>query len=254
MKNCATLIAILLFFWIPILSHAQTEPREKPTDAYIRILNCCDTDQAERWRTGLDLKFKDNYIGRDIRIARQGPLGKISFVGKDTIEVFRTGGTQDPIAKIPASLKAGGFYTILVLGNLGASASDVQVKLVEEYPIPEDTIPPGMVRMQLVNAVKNFPAAIRIKSTSGNPSPKWAELSQYLLPPGELEMDLVYRDSGGKVVTVPWVVEISADEDYVGVIHPSRDRSDIPSFLRINVAASRNEILTPPQEDALQKP
>jgi hypothetical protein len=254
MKNSGKFLTILALLLAPGISHSQSEAPEKPKDAYIRILNCCDTDQAERWKTGLDLKFKDTYIGRDIRLARQGPLGKISFVGKDTIEVFRTGGTQDPIAKIPASLKSGGFYTILILGNLGASASDVQVKLVEEYPIPEDTIPPGMVRMQLVNAVKNFPATIRIKSTSDNPSPKWAELSQFYLAPGEVEMDLVYRDSGGKVVTVPWVVELSAGEDYVGVIHPSRDRSDIPSFLRINVAASRDEILTPPQEDALQQP
>jgi hypothetical protein len=243
MKNPIKLLPIFAMLLLPCLLHSQSDTPEKPKDADIRILNCCDTDQAERWRTGLDLKFKNQYIGRDIRIAQRGPVGKISFVGKDTIEVFRTEDANRAIARIPASLKAGGFYTILVLGNLGASTSDVEIKLIEEFPMPENELQPDMVRMQLVNAVKNYPVALKIRSGSTNSSPEYSELQKYFFAPGELEMDLVYRQDSGKVVSVPWLIETARGDDYVAVIHPSKHRSNTPTFMRINVAASRNQIL-----------
>ena len=243
MKNSIKLLPILAILWVPGLLHSQSDTPEKPKDAYIKILNCCDTDQAERWKTGLDLKFKDQYIGRDIRIAQRGPVGKISFVGKDTIEVFRTEDASRAIARIPASLKAGGFYTILILGNLGASNSDVEIKLIEEFPMPENELQPDMVRMQLVNAVKQYPVALSMKSRGINSSLKYSELQKYYFVPGQLEMDLVYRDKSGKAVTVPWLIETARGDDYVVVIHPSKHRSNTPAFMRINVAESRNQIL-----------
>lgn len=243
MKNSGKILTLLTLLWAPGFLQSQSDTPEKPKDAYIRILNCCDTDQAERWKTGLDLKFKDKYIGKDIRIARQGPVGKISFVGKDTIEVFRTGSANQAIARIPASLKAGGFYTILVLGNLSASESNVEIKLIEDFPFLENELQPGMVRVQLVNAVKQYPVALSMKSRGINSSLKYSELQKYYFVPGQLEMDLVYRDKSGKAVTVHWLIETAPGEDYLAVIHPSRDRGDIPTFLRINVAASRNQIL-----------
>jgi hypothetical protein len=243
MKISSKLLIIIVSLCVPGLLHSQSDAPEKPKDAHIRILNCCDTSQAERWKTGLDLKFKDQYIGRDIRIAQRGPVGKISFVGKDTIEVFRTGDESRAIARIPASLKAGGFYTIVVLGNLGASASDVEIKLIEEFPISEEELRPDMVRMQLVNAIKNYPAGLTIKSGSANSSPKYSELQKYFFTPGELEMNLVYRHESGKIVSVPWVIETARGEDYVAVIHPSNHRSNTPTIMRINVAAARNQIL-----------
>jgi hypothetical protein len=249
MKNSSKLLTIIAFLCVPSSLHSQSDAPEKPKDAHIRILNCCDTDQAERWKTGLDLKFKDQYIGRDIRIAQRGPVGKISFVGKDTIEVFRAGDESRAIARIPASLKAGGFYTIVVLGKLGASASDVEIKLVEEFPISEEELRPDMVRMQLVNAIKNYPVALTIKSGNANSAPKYSELQKYFFTPGELEMNLVYRQVSGKIVSVPWVIETARGEDYVAVIHPSKHRGNTPTLMRINVAASRDEILNPPMDE-----
>ncbi len=81
---------------------------EKPRDAFVKIMNACDTSQNERWRTGLDLKFKDQTIGKDIRLGERGPTGKISFTGRDFIEVFRRGDDSGPLVRVPANLKAGG--------------------------------------------------------------------------------------------------------------------------------------------------
>jgi hypothetical protein len=249
MKKLRLSVFFLLCIFSPWLGLCQSESTEKPKDAYIRILNCCDTDQEARWKTGLDLKFKGEFIGRDIRIGRQGPLGKIEFVGRDNIEVFRTENPKEAIAKIPATLKPGGFYTILVLGNLAANASDVKLKLIEEFPVPETDLIPGMVRMQLVNAVKNYPTALNLKANAPAAPPKYGEVAKIFLPIGEVKMDLIYRGSGSQIVSIPWTIETSNGEDYVGVIHPSRHRSDTPTFSRINVATSRDAILNPPVEE-----
>jgi hypothetical protein len=237
----------LLFNFIFICfstAFTQSVDREKPNDAYIRILNCCDTTQTERWKTGLDLKFKDNYIGRDIRLATYGPVGKISYVGRDFIEVFRTGETEKPIAQIPATLKPGGFYSVVVMGIIGKTDSDVVVKLIEEYPLTNQERPPGTFRMVVLNAIKNYPVLFRPVGDKTSSIPKFSETAELNLPLGEQEMELIYENEERKTITNPWIVLIEEGGDYLTVIHPSRDRGSLPTLLQLNMAEARATLLS----------
>jgi hypothetical protein len=223
-----------------IRARDPSEADEKPRDARIRILNACDTVQPERWRTGLDLRFRDRTIGRDIRIGERGPSGRISFTGKDVIEVARAGGDGTPIASVPARLKPSGRYSLVVMGWLDADSSDLDVRVVEEYPIPEQSIRPQKCRIQLLNAVRGFPVGVEINGVKIPPL-AYGEIRELFLHPGEPDIGLLFSDADGVTRRMQCGMRAQPGDNFTAVIHPSSERSDRPAFFRVNAAAERGK-------------
>jgi len=222
------------------LSFAQTPDTDapKPEDAYVRILNGCDTSQSERWRTGVDLKFKDKIIGADIRLGEKGPLGKISFIGRDTIDVYRHGDSSQSIASVPAKLQQGGFYTLVVLGDLEASSADLKVAVVQEFPLAQESQRSGQCRIVLINTVSAYPVGLSI---GNNPPQKlpYGEVKELFLPPGELDLGLWFTDKTGKSKRLQAGMIAEAGANFTAIVHPSQERSDRPAFFRINSREDR---------------
>ncbi|MEI6071600.1 MAG: hypothetical protein WCS31_07395 [Verrucomicrobiae bacterium] len=216
---------------------------EKPRVASIKILNACDTAQPDRWRTGLDLKFKDRAIGRDIRIGERGPVGRISFTGKDFIEVFRHGEDSRPLARVPATLKAG-CYTIVVVGQLDADSSSVDVQVIEEFPIPQESLRPGQCRVQLLNAVRKFPVAVEINGRKLAPI-ACGEIRELFFPPGEMDIVLLFSDLRGGIGRLQSGMLAKAGDNCTAVIQPSAERSDRPELTRANAAAESPQAPVP---------
>ena len=211
---------------------------EKPADAFIKIMNACDTSQEDRWRTGLDLKFKDRTIGSDIRLGERGPVGKIAFTGRDFIEVFRHDENSAPLARVPATLKAGGSYTLVVVGRLEAGSAALDVRVVEEYPIPDESRHKGSCRLQLLNAVEKYPVAIGINKDKPVRMP-FGELREFLLSPGTIDIGLFFSDSHGETRRLQAGMIAEQGGNFTAVILPSAERSDRPDFVRFNAAAAR---------------
>ncbi len=214
---------------------------DKPKDAYIKIINACDTTQPERWRTGLDLKFKGKAIGRDIRSGERGPIGKISFTGKDVIDVYRQGDDTHALASVPALLKRGGMYTLVVMGEIGTSSADLKVVVVEEHPLPPSSERPGLCRVNLLNAVKAYPVALSI----GKEPPQaltYGEQNVIFLSPGEIDLGLWFTDSKGIRQRLQAGMVALAGGNFTAVIHPSEERADRPSFFRANALEDRASV------------
>lgn len=231
---CLTMFAAAI---VPVLSQ-ETKGSEKTRDAFVKIMNVCDTSQKERWRTGLDLKFKNRTIGSDIRLGEHGPTGKISFTGRDCIEVFRHGTNSQPLARVPANLKSGGFYTLVVLGQLDSDSVKLDVRVIEEYPIPEAGNRKGQCRVQLVNAIEKFPIAIGINTEDPTPI-SFGETHELFFPPGEVDLGLFFKDSRGELRRLQAGLIAEPDGNYTAVVYPSAERSDRPGFMRTNAASER---------------
>ncbi len=227
-------ITALLALGQPLAASAATGAQM----AHIKILNVCDTSQADRWRTGVDLRFRERTIGRDIRIGERGPVGRILFTGKDLIEVFRSGGDPRPLLRVPAALKASGVYTLIVMGQLESAALDVRV--VEEYPIPQESIRPGQCRVQLLNALEKFPVQVEINRQRA-PALAFGETCEIFLTPGEVEISLLFPNATGGISRLESGMLAKPGDNYTLVIHPSAERSDRPELFRANAAAERRE-------------
>ena len=219
-------------------SGEDTPVDDKPKDAYIKIINACDTTQPERWRTGLDLKFKGKPIGRDIRLGERGPIGKISFTGKDVIEVFRQGDDTQALASVPALLKGGGFYTLVIMGQIGASSADLKVAVVEEYPLPPSSERPGLCRVDLLNAVQAYPVSLSIGKDPPQPL-TFGERKEIFLPPGEIDLGLWFTDSKGVRQRLQAGMVAQAGGNITAVVHPSEERADRPGFFRADAMDDR---------------
>jgi hypothetical protein len=207
------------------------DKKDQPKDAWIKILNVCDTAQPERWRTGLDLRFQDQTIGGDIRIGETGPVGKIAFTGKDFIEVFRHGTDAEPLVRVPANLKAGGHYSLVIMGELNAGSANLDVRVIEEYPIPQESLRPGHCRVQLLNAVQKFPVAVEINRQKLAPI-AFGEIREVFLLPGEMDIGLVFTDARGETRRLQSGLVARPGDHYTAVIHPSAERSDRPDLFR----------------------
>lgn len=213
-----------------------------PEVAYVRILNGCDTSQAERWRTGVDLKFKEALIGSDIRLGESGPLEKISFSGRDTIDVYRAGNYTRAIAGVPATLQKGGFYTLVVMGNLERDSASIQVAVVQESPLPPESVRSGFCRMVLVCTVSDYPVAF---SVGQGPPQKllFGEQREFFLPPGEMDFGVWFVDSDGKTKRIQAGLSARAGANLTTVIHPSPGSPRRPAFCRIYGGVERALLL-----------
>ncbi|MEI6033482.1 MAG: hypothetical protein WCS65_04255 [Verrucomicrobiae bacterium] len=220
-----------------VLARAQAPAAksERSSEATVKILNVCDTAQLERWRTGLDLKFMGRAIGKDIRLGESGPAGKISFAGKDSLEVFRHGPDAPPLARVPANFKPGGKYAFVIMGQLDAGSAALEVRAIEEFPIPPESLRPGRCRVQILNAVQKFPVTLEILQQKSAPM-AFGEIRELFFLPGKLDLALLFPDARGETARIPASLLAKAGDSYTLVIHPSAERPDRPDLARSHSA------------------
>lgn len=204
------------------------EPRsDQLREVSVRIINACDTTQSERWRTGLDLSFQGRVIGRDIRLGESGPRGKIRCAGSDVIEVFRHGGPV--LVRVPAKLRAGGQYCLVVFGQLEADSARLKVRVIEETE-ETATKPDAPGRMLVINAVEKFPVSIGL-----NQSPPLrlsaGEVRELVLSPGLVAISLHFPDPLGNPRRYQAGLRAEPGCLHTAVIHPSTERPDRPALI-----------------------
>lgn len=217
---------LLLLLVATATAHASDLRTEAPSDASIRILNGCDTSQKERWRTGLDLTFKGRIIGQDIRLGESGPRGKITCAGKDVIEVFRHGTSAPALARVPAKLRDGGTYSLIVYGQLESDSARLGVRVIEEATGKPD----GMCRMILINTIEKFPVAIGIDLAAPASLPA-GEVREFVFSPGQVNIGLYFLDPQGKPQRLQAGLRAEPGARHTAVIHPSSERPDRPALI-----------------------
>ena len=237
------LFLAVCFLASPVRAETRSGPpdNDKPRDAYVKIINACDTSQAKRWETGLDLKFKNRSIGQDIRMGERGPIAKITFTGKDIIEVYRNGDDSHALASVPALLKKGGIYSLVVMGQIEASSADLNVAVIEEFPLPPESERPGQCRLVLLNAVRSYPVSLSV----GNAAPlqlQFGQQKEVFLSPGKIDLGLWFTDSKGNKQRLQAGMIAEPGGNFTAVVHPSEERSDRPALFRFSVVEGRAAI------------
>jgi hypothetical protein len=218
----------LLIFLLTAAATGQAEEphAEQPRDASIRILNACDTSQKDRWRTGLDLTFQGGVIGRDIRLGESGPCGKITCTGKDVIEVFRNGTSGPALVRVPAKLRDGGRYSLVVFGQIEADSARLGVRVIEEVADKPD----AQCRMLLLNAIEKFPVAIGINQSPPTDLPV-GEVREFVFAPGQVDIGLYFLDPQGKSRRLQAGLRAEPGGRHTAVILPSPERPDRPALI-----------------------
>lgn len=205
---------------------ASEADTDEPTDASIRIINGCDTSQKERWRTGLDLTFHGRMIGRDIRLGESGPRGRITCAGKDVIEVFRHGASAPSLLRVPAKLRDGGSYSLVVFGLLEADSARLEARVIEEAAGKPD----GMCRMLVIDTIKNFPVAIAIDPAPPASLPA-GEVREFICAPRPVNIGLYFIDPQGNLRRLQAGLRAEPNGRQTAVLHPSSERPDRPALI-----------------------
>lgn len=215
----------ILLLLLAAASAAATEPGSDQTrEVSVRIINACDTMQSERWRTGLDLAFQGRVIGRDIRLGESGPRGKIHCAGSDVIEVFRHRGPV--LVRVPARLRAGGQYTLVVFGQLEADSARLKVRMIEEAAGKPD----APCRILVINTIENFPVALGINQSPPSRLPA-GEVRELDFSPGLVALGLYFPDPLGNPRRLQAGLRAEPGSLHTAVIHPSPERPDRPALI-----------------------
>jgi hypothetical protein len=119
-----------------------------------------------------------------------------------------------------------------------ASTSELNVSVIEEFPIPPQRIRPDQCRVILLNAVESFPIALSIGKEFRQPLP-FAEQKEVFFVPGEVDLGIWFNDSKGIRCRLQAGMVATAGGNYTAVIHPSEERSDRPSLFRSSATEDR---------------
>ncbi|MFV0415464.1 MAG: hypothetical protein ACK5NG_03770 [Chthoniobacterales bacterium] len=233
--------------------------KEEPSVAYIKILNACDTNQSERWKTGLNLTFNEETLGSDVRIGEIGLLARVSSTSKDELSIFRSDvsgksvGTQ-ALEKIPAKFQEGGLYTAVVLGDIEENSANLQLQVLQQYPIPPQSKRPGKCRVVLLNAISKFPVSVDI--AGGNPQQlAFNKPSEFFINPGEVNIGLNFKDKRGKDQRIQSGLVAQAGGNIIAVVLYPAERGDRPTLRRFDVSQDleRVEQIKATQEELAAK-
>jgi hypothetical protein len=239
---CALLILLNL-----IPGHAESDANdEKPKDAFVKIFNATYRNGAEKWETGLNLKFHDEPLANDVRVGEGGLVREITYKQKDTVDVFRN---QDflknpapannlPAAKLSTTFDAGSMTLLVVHGEITPNGEKLQIEPIREFPVNEESRRPGMARLLLANFRPGDPVFLSI-GTMETFQLQHNEKREVFLPPGETEIFLIHRQNGKSDYKRQLAAfKFKADHNYTGLISPS---SEVPTRPSLRISDSNQD-------------
>lgn len=237
-------------FWI-ILSgflaaalFAQEDAETASADAitaYVKIINACETSLAERWRAGLDFRFKKQNLATDVRIGEQGPYRKVEITGRDRLLVYRHGESRASL-QLPANLENGGFYTLVLTGLIGDPADSLKAEILRDYPLGDKSASPEQARVTILNAVAKFPVSLSIGEGHPQilPIGTQREITQAV---GQGDLAIWFKNKDGEPRKIGASLQMDGGETYTVVIYPSAERPDRPAVFRFSPTLERRQRL-----------
>lgn len=208
--------------------------------AYVTVVNCCETDMDERWRASLDVKFKDQWLARDLRIGERSAHRPLEMDGQGEVEIFLHG-SGERLARLPARFEPDSSSSIILTGRISSNRQNVEALVLEDYPVPSSKVRSGQARLQIVNTINSYP--VQISFGESRPQPLAANsTSEIYIPAGDTEVGLwfPFRNSGTRKTVSGLVAENGAS--YTLAIYASDARPDRPSLYASNPATDRREL------------
>jgi hypothetical protein len=226
-------------------AHAEVK-EEKPKDGYVKIFNATYRNGAEKWETGLNLKFHDEPLANDVRVGEGGLVRQITYKQKDTVDVFRnreflkapTPANEQPAAKLSATFEEGSITLLVVHGEISRSGENVKITALREFPISEESNRPGLARLVVANFRNGEPVYLLIGNLEAFPiAPN--EQREIFVAPGETEIFLIHKEPGKSDFKRQLAAfKFKANHNYTGLIFPA---AEIPSRPTLRISDSNQD-------------
>lgn len=240
-------------------SFAQ-EKNEKPKEAFIKIFNACQRNGVEKWQTGLDLKFRDAPLARDVRVGEAGLVRQITFFEKDTVDVYRCEEFADKnrstpefpartAAKVQTSFEARSVTLLLVHGALNAEGEAIEIDAIKEFPVPAESMRPGMARVFFMNVRPGERVTLKI----GNQTPislSYKESREVFLEPDNTDILLNYTGKDNQIKKQIAAFKLMPDCSYTAIVYPAAELPDRPAIRMSDSNEDWTRINSPPKEVA----
>jgi len=212
--------------------------KEKKETALVKIFNACHRGVTPLWQTGLDLKFKDQLLADDIRVAEVGSPREIEFAGKDTIDVFRNenflnekrtpaGSQPKASAQITTSFLPQSISLIVVEGDMLVEKEQISVKVIQEFPQPPDALKPTTSRIVFVGARQGEAVYLDLGGEQ-RVTLNYGDAKEVFLSPGEKEINLLYLNDDSSVKRQLAVFKFEPGKYYTGILLPGGEKPDRP--------------------------
>lgn len=174
---------------------AQPEPAA-PFDpkkiALMSIVNACTTNLPERWQASVDVYFRGIALCRDVRVGESSLLREVESNGEGSLEIRRSG-TDQVLARIPASIRPGTCNTAVVTGRIGAAASAVEAVVLRDFLLAESQQSNDRARLVILSGIRDYPTKVAIGGHEfANLQPGMA--SELFVQPGEKEIKMFFAD------------------------------------------------------------
>jgi hypothetical protein len=170
----------------------STAPFDHEKVALVSFVNACSTDLPERWRASVDVYFRGIALCRDVRIGESSVLREVESDGEGSLEVRRSG-TDQVLARIPASIRPGTFNTAVVTGSIGAAASAVEAVVLRDFPLAESQQSKDRARLVILSGIRDYPTKVAIGGREyANLQP--GVVSEAFVQPGEKEIKMFFAD------------------------------------------------------------
>lgn len=236
-------VIILLGLGISPLQGDENEEKS----AFVKIFNASLRVDVEKWETGINLKFHNEPLAKDVRIGEGGLIRKINYKSKDTVDVYRNqehlenpipDSALTPAAKLSAGFEQGSITLIVVHGELEGGKENLKIEAIREFPVSEESLHPGMARLYLGNFRQGDPIFLLI----GEMEPlelSYNEKREIFITPGETEIFLIHKEEG-KIDYKRQLAafKFQADHNYTGIISPA---AEIPSRPSLRISDSNQD-------------
>jgi hypothetical protein len=231
----------LIFFSLsnfPVRAQGNEDSKDKKETALVKIFNACHRGTTPLWQTGVDLKFKDQLLADDIRVAEVSAPREIEFQGKDTVDVFRnenfmtekrtpTGSFPKAAARAAASFLPQSISVLLVEGDLMMEKENLSIKIIQEFPQPDGVLKPTTSRVVLISAREGEDIHLDLGGEQ-RVTLKHGDSKEFFLSPGEKEINLIYLKDDSSVKRQLSVFKFEAGKYYTGILLPGSEKPDRP--------------------------
>lgn len=220
-------LLITLAASLAVCSWAQEggEKPDTPKSAYIKVVNACDVKLPEPWRAGLDLSFKDNILAADIRPGERCSYRKITFTGKDHINLRMTQ-TKTEATRVPATFEKGCFYTLVITGQVSETGTKVDATIRKDFPGDPGKERGGFARVNVINTITSFP--VSVTSDKGTPVSSDDGQKNFYFSGGEQPLTLKFKDVKGRDQTFKNSIIVEPDKNYSAIILNSTEGGNRP--------------------------
>jgi hypothetical protein len=222
----------------------RKEDHKRSNKSYVRIINSVHATVDPVWNSGLDLRWKDDFLMKDIRAGEGGGFMEIENDGKSPLTITRHS-NNDTLYRGTLKIDKASFVTLIVFGSLSEKSSAVKVD-VKVTAIGEEE---SGNNLSIFNGIESFPVKLKIGSDAIS-APAIFKWEQRQLSAGTslIEIHFVDEREREQRIEQQLMLEEGAKYSLFLLPNPNNTGRKRPRIFLVNETESRADALIEPEE------